>query len=126
MKNKKRILMIVNEFPPTGESGVQRPLKFLKYLAAEGWECHVITPARPTKTVLDASLHKEVPAKAKIYRMLVSFGGKSVDMVADIRQDVSSWGNMGLLSKILIVLNHIVFPDKQIGQCHLPISKPRM
>ena len=117
MKSKQRILMIVNEFPPTGESGVQRPLKFLKYLVAEGWECHVITPARPTKTVLDESLHKEIPPKAKIYRTRSwGFSGKSVDRVADIRQDASSWGIKGLLSKILIALNHAIFPiDKQIG-----------
>ena len=113
----KRILMLINEFPPVGESGVQRPLKFLKHLARSGWDCLVVTPSQPTKTVLDRSLCREIPQSARIIRT-PSWGlrGKSVDLVASIRQKSASVSIKGLSSRLLMRLNHMLFPiDKQIG-----------
>ncbi len=40
--SKDKLLMIVNEFPPTGASSVQRPLKFAKYAVKAGWEVQII------------------------------------------------------------------------------------
>lgn len=40
----KKVLFILYYFPPMGGSGVQRPLKFLKYLPMYGWEPTVICP----------------------------------------------------------------------------------
>lgn len=117
MKAAKRILMIVNEFPPVGESGVQRPLKFLKYLDRLGWNCFVVTPSKPAKTVLDRSLCKEIPRSARVYRTpSCGFSGGSVDKVASIRQDAASDDLRAHVSRLLMRLNHFVFPlDKQIG-----------
>ena len=117
MKADKRILMIINEFPPTGESGVQRPLKFLKYLAADGWLCHVVTPKHPPKTVLDESLCAEVPASAIIHKTPSwGFKGKAVDKVAEIRFQGSQSALKAFIMRFLMVLNHVIFPiDKQIG-----------
>lgn len=117
MKVDKRILMIVNEFPPTGESGVQRPLKFLKYLAAEGWLCHVVTPKHLPKTVLDESLCAEIPASAIIHKTPSwGFKGKAVDKVAEIRFQGSQSTTKAFIMRFLMALNHVIFPiDKQIG-----------
>lgn len=117
MKADKRILMIINEFPPVGESGVQRALKFLKYLDADDWRTYVITPAKATKTVLDHSLCEEIPPRTRVYKTFSwGFGGSSVDKVASIRQDASGKSGKGLFSRLLMSLNHFLFPiDKQIG-----------
>ena len=39
----KRVLMIAHQFPPIGGSGVQRTVKFMKYLPDFGWEASVFT-----------------------------------------------------------------------------------
>lgn len=117
MKADKRILMIVNEFPPTGESGVQRPLKFLKYLAADGWLCHVVTPKHLPKSVQDESLCAEVPASAIIHKTpSLGFRAKAVDKVAEIRFQGNRGKFKATLMRFLMAINHIIFPiDKQIG-----------
>ena len=61
--------MIINSFPPSGGSGVQRPLKFLKYSCHAGWEVHAIVPKKPTNTILDYSLLEEIPAEAHIHKV---------------------------------------------------------
>ena len=68
--NKNKILMIINEFPPTGQSGVQRPLKFVKYAVKAGWEVHIIAPKKPVRKVVDYSLLQEIPKEAHIYRVV--------------------------------------------------------
>ena len=37
------VLMIAYYFPPMGGAGVQRTLKFVKYLPEFGWQPHVLT-----------------------------------------------------------------------------------
>lgn len=111
--------MIINEFPPVGESGVQRPLKFLKYLDKAGWDTYVLTPRRPPKSVLDVSLCKEIPKRSKIYRT-ASFGisGRSGERFSSLKTsiDASQSSLKKLKACILSGLNHLLFPlDKQIG-----------
>jgi glycosyltransferase involved in cell wall biosynthesis len=116
---RNKILMIINEFPPTGESGVQRPLKFLKYFSRENWQTYVITPKTPSKTVLDDSLLKEVPQDAMIFKTFsLGFPGKSVDQVANIRFHVKRKQNpfKEFVWKLMKLINDFIFPiDKQIG-----------
>lgn len=65
---KKKVLIIAYYWPPSGGSGVQRWLKFVKYLPQFGWEPHVFTPENPSFSVLDESLNKDVPPEAVIVR----------------------------------------------------------
>lgn len=64
----KKVLIITYYWPPSGGSGVQRWLKFVKYLPAYQWEPHVFTPENPSFPVQDASLEKDVPPEAEIIR----------------------------------------------------------
>ena len=43
----KRVLIISYYWPPTGGSGVQRWVKFAKYLPSEGWQPVIYTPENP-------------------------------------------------------------------------------
>jgi hypothetical protein len=65
----KRVLMIAYHYPPEhGSSGVQRTLKFTRYLGDHGWEPIVIAAhPRAYAQVGDDQLH-EIPAQATIKR----------------------------------------------------------
>ena len=64
----KKVLIIAYYWPPSGGSGVQRWLKFVKYLPSFGWEPHVFTPENPSFAVQDPSLEKDVPPEAEVIR----------------------------------------------------------
>ncbi|MHA6697349.1 glycosyltransferase family protein [Chryseobacterium sp. A321] len=59
--NKKKVLIITYYWPPAGGPGVQRWLKFTKYLPEFGYEPYVYTPENPSYPLLDPSLEKQVP-----------------------------------------------------------------
>ncbi|MFA7057109.1 MAG: hypothetical protein WC155_06055 [Candidatus Cloacimonadales bacterium] len=110
------ILLIINEFPPTGESGVQRPLKFLKYLDRANYETFVITPQEPVKEILDHSLAAEIPASAKVYKTKsLGIRAKNLNMIENIRYK-STQTKKSVKWTILKNINDLIFPiDKQIG-----------
>ena len=58
----KRVLIVTYYWPPSGGSGVQRWVKFAKYLPAAGWQPVVYTPENPELTtaqgILSASLRR--------------------------------------------------------------------
>jgi len=62
----KKVLIIAYYWPPSGGSGVQRWLKFVKYLPQYGWAPYVFTPENPAFAVRDESLLKDVPAEAEV------------------------------------------------------------
>jgi hypothetical protein len=64
----KKVLIIAYYWPPSGGSGVQRWLKFVKYLPQFGWEPYVFTPENPSFTIRDESLLKDVPVEAEVIR----------------------------------------------------------
>jgi glycosyltransferase involved in cell wall biosynthesis len=61
MSGTKRVLVVQYVFPPLGGAGVQRVLKFVKYLVALGWEVKVLTTASGSYPVRDPSLIADVP-----------------------------------------------------------------
>jgi hypothetical protein len=55
-----KVLVIAYYFPPMGLSGVQRTLKFVKYLKLKNWEPTVITTENVAYFAHDESLQKEL------------------------------------------------------------------
>ena len=68
----KRVLIITYYWPPTGGSGVQRWVKFAKYLPSEGWQPVIYTPENPEQLAVDHSLEKEIPSEAEIIKTLIT------------------------------------------------------
>lgn len=68
MKPMKRVLIISYYWPPTGGSGVQRWVKFAKYLPQEGWQPVIYTPENPEQLAVDTSLEAEIPAEAEVIK----------------------------------------------------------
>lgn len=65
---KKNILYIAYFFPPLGGSGVQRTLKFVKYLPMYDKLPIVVTVKEGHNFAYDEEMIKEVPKSVKIYR----------------------------------------------------------
>ena len=67
MDNKK-ILIITYYWPPAGGPGVQRWLKFVKYLPEFGWEPTVFIPENPSYPIVDDTLEKDVSINLEIIK----------------------------------------------------------
>jgi glycosyltransferase involved in cell wall biosynthesis len=64
----RKILMIINFFPPAGGGGVYRPLSFVKYLSRLSWEVTVVTPRPGEFWISDPGLGDEVPPGVRVLR----------------------------------------------------------
>lgn len=68
------VLFIAYYFPPIGGAGVQRSVKFVRYLPESGYRPIVVTGPGSSEdrwTPKDAALTKEVPSDTTVYRTLV-------------------------------------------------------
>lgn len=65
----KKVLIITYYWPPSGGSGVQRWLKFTKYLPSMGWKPIVITPENPSFINRDESLLREVHEETEVLKL---------------------------------------------------------
>lgn len=82
--SQKKLLIITYYWPPAGGPGVQRWLKFVKYLPDFNIQPIVYIPENPTYPIIDEGLQSEVSDKAIILRNkifepygLASFFGKN-------------------------------------------------
>ena len=115
----KRLLIITYYWPPTGGSGVQRWVKFSKYLPEFGWQPVVYTPENPERLARDESLLADIPACAEViktrivepyavYRRLTGGGSDEVNPVnaqkKNWKQRLSLW-----------IRGNCFIPDPRIG-----------
>ncbi len=83
----KRVLIITYYWPPAGGGGVQRWLKFARYLHEFGWEPIIYTPKNPEMPETDESLLNDIPKDLLVlktniwepYRLYKLFTGKKAD-----------------------------------------------
>lgn len=64
----KKVLIITYYFPPAGGPGVQRWLKFVKYLPDFGIQPVVYVPENPTYPIVDVALVEEISDEAVIIK----------------------------------------------------------
>ena len=67
-KPLRKVLIITYYWPPSGGAGVQRWLKFVKYLRSFGWEPVIYTPSNPEFPSIDESLAKDIPEGIEVIR----------------------------------------------------------
>lgn len=113
----KKVLIITYYWPPAGGAGVQRWLKFVKYLRDFGWEPVIYTAKNPSYPILDNSLFSEIPEnieviKTKIwepYKFAERFNKKNKDYKAG---HLEKRNKQSFLSKISIFIRGNFFiPD---------------
>jgi len=117
----KNVLMIAYDFPPIAKSGVQRTVKFVKYLPLFGWNPIVLTVKRREEFLeaSDLSFLDELPKDLKIYRSKVIepydiykiFGGKSKQ-----GSDVFYFENTNCIKgRLSNLIGKFLVPDAKIG-----------
>ena len=62
----KRVLIITYYWPPSAGSGVQRWLKFSKYLPSNGWQPIIYTPSNPDFSTKDLTLLQDIPKEVEL------------------------------------------------------------
>lgn len=115
--NKKKVLIISYYWPPAGGPGVQRWLKFAKYLPEFDVEPVIYTPENPSYPIVDKTLLNEIPEnlkqlKTKIwepYRIAELFNSKSADYKAGHFEKSEK---QSVLTKLLVyVRGNFFIPD---------------
>ena len=71
MSEPKKLLIITYYWPPAGGPGVQRWLKFVKYLPDYGIQPIVYIPENPTYPIIDKGLEKEISSKVIILKQKI-------------------------------------------------------
>lgn len=114
----KKVLIITYYWPPSGGGGVQRWLKFTRYLQDFNWEPIIYTPENPDFEIRDVSLLAELPAGVKtikrpiwepfaIYRKLL--GKKAVQQQGVVTEAKS------LMAKLSIwIRGNYFIPDSRV------------
>jgi glycosyltransferase involved in cell wall biosynthesis len=89
-----KVLIITYYWPPSGGAGVQRWLKFIKYLPSSGWLPVVLTvdPEYAAYPSRDESLYGEVPLDVEVHRT------KAVNFFAFYNRDQSKIPHAGFAS----------------------------
>lgn len=64
----KKALIITYYWPPSGGVGVQRWLKFVKYLPENGWQSIVFTPEAPDFELKDEGLLRDIPEETEVLK----------------------------------------------------------
>jgi len=112
-----RVLMIACAFPPTGGPGVQRTVKFVKYLPDHGWQPTVWTAPPLAGLPRDDSLVGDIPSGVGIQRF-AGEGAGDVTLGA-LRRVSSSPGWLGSVAQALerrltVRRKSRLFPDDRI------------
>ena len=116
----KKVLIISYYWPPAGGPGVQRWLKFTKYLPEFGIEPHVYIPENPSYPILDPSLVDEINPKIKIikkpiwepYRLAEKLTKKNKDFKAGQFETAKK---QGILSRVSVFIRGNFFiPDARM------------
>jgi len=108
----RKVLVIAYYFPPLGGSGVQRVLKFVKYLPQFGWQPTVLTVGPTAYYAKDESLLKEIEsANIRILRTT------SIDPNAVIhkKHDVVKMPKEGMRKLLSFISDTFFIPDNKIG-----------
>ncbi len=64
----RKVLLIADEFPPVGGAGVQRTIKFVKYLRKYGYEPIIFTRGDNHIALRDDTMVKEIPNNVVVIR----------------------------------------------------------
>ena len=119
----KKVLLITYYWPPAGGPGVQRVLKFAKYLPQFDWQPIVLTVENGDYPALDPSMEEEVTEDIKVFKIPIWEPHSLYKKI--MRQDpqqaipvavLSQKKNKSLKSKFLYWIRANIFiPDARIG-----------
>ena len=111
MLDDRQVLIIAYYFPPMGLSGVQRTLKFVKYLPEYHWKPIVLTTGATNYYAFDETLLEDIKKNTEIYRtekdpfqFRKNKVNKLVNYPSRIKQILFRW-----------ISQAVLIPDSRIG-----------
>ena len=116
----KRVLVIAYYWPPSGGSGVQRWVKFCKYLPDFGWEPVVYAPSNAAYPAVDPGMGADLPDTLEVIRRPIRepyalykklMGRKAGREVTEISSGKKTWKQR--LS--LWIRGNLFVPDPRVG-----------
>lgn len=116
----KRVLIISYYWPPAGGPGVQRWVKFTKYLPDFGIEPIVLIPENPSYPFQDNTLNNEISPYLKLFKLPINepyklaniFGKKSKRLSSGI---INPSNKQSLIERLLLFIRGNFFiPDARI------------
>jgi glycosyltransferase involved in cell wall biosynthesis len=121
----KKVLIITYYWPPFGGSGVQRWLKFTKYLREFGYEPVIYTPENPEFMAEDRSLCSEIPAGVEVIKRKITepyslyrlFTGKKKGAIKPGFISSPGSGSFGVSLKerlSLFIRSNVFIPDPKV------------
>ncbi|MGB2867925.1 MAG: hypothetical protein WBD36_05705, partial [Bacteroidota bacterium] len=120
----KKVLIVTYYFPPSGGPGVQRVLKFVKYLPQFGWEPVVLTVQDGDFPARDESLLQEIPGNVHVYRTKIfepyriyrKLTGKAPGAAVDVENIPKPGEKKSLAESAAEIIRGTFFiPDARIG-----------
>jgi len=107
----KRLLMIVNFFPPAAGGGVYRPLSFVKHLSRASWDVTVVTPRPGEFWISDPELEAGIPAGVRVVRTGSLSGLRAMNVFrgGGSRRSSGGFGLLRALGELFLV------PDTYVG-----------
>jgi glycosyltransferase involved in cell wall biosynthesis len=103
-----RLLIVAFYFPPTGGGGVQRTLKFCKFLPEFGIDVHVLAPEDSKWFARDEQLLRSVPQSTTVHRC--RFVGPRSSFHADAVRGRRGLGRIGVEARY--AYQRALIPDK--------------
>jgi len=126
----KKLLIITYYWPPAGGPGVQRVLKFAKYLPEFGWQPIILTVKNGEYPAIDKSLQDDIPSICRVYKTFSlepnlfykKFTGMAVDEkipTAILAAESTNWKKR-LANWIRL---NLFIPDAKIGWIPFAVRK---
>ena len=117
----QKVLILTYYWPPAGGPGVQRWLKFVKYLPEFGIEPILYVPENPSYPIIDQKLVEEIPEGITLLRKKIREPYRWASLLSKSKTQTISRGmiakkKQGFLEKILLwVRGNIFIPDARVA-----------
>ena len=127
----KKVLIITYYWPPGSGPGVQRFLKFSKYLREFAWEPVILTVDNGSYPSIDQSLKQDIPNDLHVYRCKSFEPFRWYNLLKGKTSKNASVGAIGLQSRsffqrlALYIRANFFIPDARVGWNRFAIKKAR-
>ena len=127
----KKVLIITYYWPPGSGPGVQRFLKFSKYLREFAWEPVILTVDNGSYPSIDQSLEQDIPNGLHVYRSQSFEPFRWYNLLKGKTSKNASVGAIGLQSLsffqrlALYIRANFFIPDARVGWNRFAIKKAR-
>jgi len=120
----KTVLIVAYYFPPSGGPGVQRVLKFVKYLPEFGWKPVILTVEDGDWPARDPSLLEEIPAGVPVvrtpilepYALYRALTGKKKGEAVDVNTNYRPGTKVKPTERIAqAIRSNLFIPDARVG-----------